>query len=301
MDFKTFPKIERFEKVFMRITQKIHGTNAQIFIKKYTLEELDQERLVVMNDSVDYYKHSLGMFRANDDFYYRVYAGSRTRWITPDDDNFGFAKWVDENKQELVAKLGEGQYFGEWAGPGINSGEGLTKKTFVLFDHWKFPPERPLPVDCAVVPVLYSGPLHEHMIGTVMLKLKEEGSVLAPGFMRPEGAVIEIAGVRYKKVFDAEETKWKEGSKPKTNYVKQDSLDVSHLLQPIRLEKLLSKDERLVVGYPKTLGNICSEYIKDLEDEGQLTGDEDEKKAIRKALGSPLFGFIKSTFKEKGL
>ena len=32
MEFKAFPKIESLRKIEMTITQKIHGTNAQIFI-----------------------------------------------------------------------------------------------------------------------------------------------------------------------------------------------------------------------------------------------------------------------------
>jgi hypothetical protein len=44
--------------------------------------------------------------------------GSRTRWITPEDDNHGFAKWVKANHEELL-KLGPGHHFGEWWGNGI--------------------------------------------------------------------------------------------------------------------------------------------------------------------------------------
>ena len=46
-----------------------------------------------------------------------IFAGSRTRWITPEDDNFGFAAWVEENKEELI-KLGVGRHFGEFYGRG---------------------------------------------------------------------------------------------------------------------------------------------------------------------------------------
>ena len=49
----------------------------------------------------------------------QVRAASRTRWITPQDDNYGFAKWVQEN-EEYLRELGEGLHFGEWWGKGIN-------------------------------------------------------------------------------------------------------------------------------------------------------------------------------------
>lgn len=51
---------------------------------------------------------------------------SRTRWITPEDDNYGFAKWANENKEELL-KLGIGQHFGEWWGSGIQRGYNLQR------------------------------------------------------------------------------------------------------------------------------------------------------------------------------
>lgn len=98
-EFKAFGKILHIGKLYMTITQKIHGSNAQILIK-----------------------------RDDEDQAYHILAGSRSRWLTPDDDNYGFCKWVRENSIELIEKLGEGRHYGEWAGPGINSGEGLTKK-----------------------------------------------------------------------------------------------------------------------------------------------------------------------------
>lgn len=238
MEFKAFPSIERIGKVFMNITQKIHGSNAQVYI----YEENNEIKLL---------------------------CGSRTRWITPESDNYGFARFVYENKEEFIEKLGVGQHFGEWAGPGINSGEGLTEKTFVLFEHRKFPPERPLPPKTVVVPVLYNGKLDIEAINVAMEDLKINGSKLVPGFLRPEGIVVSIAGIRYKKVFDAEETSWK-GKDP--NYVKKqkDFIDYSHLLQPIRLEKLISRDEQYKLNFPSNLQMIVDEYINDLIKEGQI-------------------------------
>jgi hypothetical protein len=264
MEFRAFPKIERIGKVEMAITQKIHGTNAQVFIyeKDGTLDLL---------------------------------VGSRTRWITPEDDNFGFAAFVQANREAFIRLLGPGVHFGEWAGPGINSGEGLTQKTFVLFDFWKYPPERELPPQTTVVPLLYRGPLDATKIEKAMDDLKTNGSKLVPGFMRPEGVVVNVAGTRYKKVFEAEETKWTKGDGNKERLQKvAASVDVSHLLQPVRMEKLLSRDEKYVRNYPNSLPEICSDYIADLVAEGQIVAPTpDDFKVIKKALGSQLYGFAK--------
>lgn len=173
MDFKPFPKIDNINKAYMHITQKIHGTNAQVFIYPNESGEL------------------------------QLLCGSRTRWITPENDNYGFAAFVHQHKQEFIDKLGVGQHFGEWAGLGINSGEGLNYKVFVLFDFWKYPADRPLPPGCVVVPVLYKGAMNLAMVEEAMNELKTNGSKLAPGFMRPEGVVTMIMGVRYKKMFEA--------------------------------------------------------------------------------------------------
>ena len=62
-----------------------------------------------------------------------IYAGSRTRWITPQDDNYGFAGWVERNSGELT-KLGEGHHFGEWWGLGIQRKYNKKEKTWSLFN-----------------------------------------------------------------------------------------------------------------------------------------------------------------------
>ncbi len=150
-DFKGFPKIYRLSREII-ITEKIDGTNAQIFI----------------SDEGD------------------IWAGSRTRWITPEDDNFGFAKWVEANKEELL-QLGPGQHFGEWWGAKIQRGYGLTEKRFSLF-HTHGIAHKP---DCVgVVPILYQGEFSEEKIIDSLSALQDHGSVAAPGFMDPEGVVI---------------------------------------------------------------------------------------------------------------
>lgn len=279
MEFEAFRKIERLNNAYITITQKLHGSNAAVCIHK---------RPVVFRDETEYV--------------YDLYCQSRTRIITPESDNFGFAAFVHAHKQEFIEKLGEGLWFGEWCGPGINSGEGLTEKTFVLFNVEKFPEGRPLPPQTMVVPLLYKGPFEQTEIEKAMEELKTNGSKLVPGFTRPEGVVVHLlgSGIRWKKVFNSEESAWKkgDGTKERLATLSQD-LDVSHLLQPIRLEKLLSRDEKYVRGYPDTLPTICSDYISDLIEEKQIVGSKDEIKVVKKALGGQLFKFVKQVISER--
>ena len=156
MDFYQFPKIARLSRECI-ITEKIDGTNAQVFVRDDGL----------------------------------VLAGSRKRWLTPDSDNFGFCAWVNANADEL-RKLGPGRHFGEWWGPGIQRGYGVAERRFSLFNVAKWGDDAVRPACCHVVPVLYRGPLGvaeaivEHALGC----LRALGSQASPGFMRPEGIVI---------------------------------------------------------------------------------------------------------------
>jgi len=249
--------------MMMTITQKIHGTNAHILIFRKEDGELD------------------------------LICGSRTKYIYPHDDNFNFAGFVNSNKAEFIEKLGEGRHDGEWAGTGINSGEGLTGRFFVLFNHRRYDPEN-LPTRTVIVPVLYTGPISTVAVYIAMEDLKTNGSKLCPGFMRPEGVVVSVGSERYKNVFDPEETQWTKGG-VKEKAPKKDHVDFNYLCQPVRLEKLLSRDEKYVLEYPKSLGSIVKDYIQDLVDENQISGTEDEVKSIRKACTGQVFNFIKAT------
>jgi hypothetical protein len=70
----------------------------------------------------------------------RVVAQSRTKEITPEDDNAGFARWVNNNEY-LWASLSDNAdediiIFGEWIGKGIQSGVAVSeipKKSFAVF------------------------------------------------------------------------------------------------------------------------------------------------------------------------
>lgn len=273
MEFKSFPEIKQFGKVQFNITQKIHGTNAQIYIFQKEGGELDLQ------------------------------CGSRERWIYPHDDNYGFATFVNAHKEEFIQKLGEGRHYGEWAGPGINSGEGLKEKTFILFDWFRYTPEvmkdnwKGLPTRTVLVPVLYVGEVDVTKVQETMEDLRTNGSKLAPGFMSPEGIVVNLGGSRYKKVFKPEDTGWTK-SGPKGPKEPRNVVDFSHLCQPIRLEKLLSRDELYLRDYPKSLPLIVKAYVADLVKEEQIAGTEDEVKSIMKGASGQIFKFVKTIVDE---
>lgn len=191
-DFKAFPKIARFSRDIV-VTEKIDGTNTQVLI----------------TDDGD------------------VFCGSRTRWITPEADNAGFARWVEGNKTELL-KLGPGRHFGEWWGSGIQRGYGLPKgeKRFSLFNvvRWALHNTEPkriltedprvekfqdvLPEGLFLVPELYRGEFDTQKIMEALELLRVNGSCAAPGYMNPEGIVIfHIAGnVGFKKTLFNDDT-----------------------------------------------------------------------------------------------
>jgi len=171
MDFVEFPKIYRVSRPCV-ITEKIDGTNGQICIT-------DDGRFLV---------------------------GSRQRWVTSEDDNYGFAKWAYTNKEELL-KLGVGKHYGEWWGQGIQRKYNLEEKRFSLFNtiRWCLHNQEPqrietvdpriekyqerLPECCSLVPVLYKGIFTTQAIEDSIEFLRKNGSQASPGFMRPEGVV----------------------------------------------------------------------------------------------------------------
>lgn len=153
-EFKPFSKIARLSRDCC-ITEKIDGTNASIYIGED------------------------GEFRT----------GSRTQWITPENDNFGFARWAQQNKDELL-KLGVGHHFGEWWGVGIQRGYHLSERRFSLFNVAKWSDDNIRPKCCHVVPVVYNGLFDTLKVDEAIQRLLDEGSIAAPGFMKPEGIVI---------------------------------------------------------------------------------------------------------------
>lgn len=170
--FKEFDSIPRLFRDII-VTEKIDGTNASIHI---------------FEDGT-------------------VIAGSRTRYITPLADNYGFAKWVEDHVVELFKGLGPGTHYGEWWGSGVNRGYGFVGgvKFFSLFNvsRWLdannakfFTPEelekqkRP-PSCCSVVPIIGTASVFDtELVKQMGVALLQQGSQAAPGFMKPEGLVV---------------------------------------------------------------------------------------------------------------
>lgn len=179
-EFLHFPKIPRAANIKCVITEKIDGTNAQIYIGTTGPDPI--------TGSV------AGAFLA----------GSRNRWIANTgnaaDDNFGFARWADQNR-ELLRRLGPGRHFGEWWGEGIGRRYGLTERRFWLFDRGRWSPEEiaergldKIGVGC--VPVLATCGIDS--LGSTMAyvedQLRSHGSVAVPGWGQPEGYVVGLPG-----------------------------------------------------------------------------------------------------------
>lgn len=187
IEFKEFPKMARLSRD-VTITEKIDGTNASIFIQNEALEEGEDPNIVARKDG----------------FTMRV--GSRTRWITPSNDNYGFANWV-KNNSDCLFELGEGLHFGEWWGSGIQIGYNLPKgeKRFSLFNTHRWSENRP--ACCHVVPVLYQGPFDTTTIDAVLAELVHGGSRASLGFMKPEGIIVwhTAANIGFKKTIFKDE------------------------------------------------------------------------------------------------
>lgn len=151
VEFIAWPKIPRVENRKEFYTEKIDGTNACVIITED------------------------GEFACQ----------SRSRIITPEDDNYGFAKWAYKNKDELM-KLGVGHHFGEWWGAGIQRGYGLEEKRFSLFNTKRWGVHNPNTPSCVhIVPTI-----HASSVEKAKQKLIEEGSLASPGFMKVEGVVV---------------------------------------------------------------------------------------------------------------
>lgn len=178
MEFKEFPKIYRYSRDVI-VSEKLDGTNA----------------CVVIDSSQGY-----------------IGAQSRSRIITLEDDNYGFAKWVKQNEIKLAEKLGDGYHYGEWWGEGIQRKYKISRKKFSLFNasRWSsIGSDR----DCAeigldVVPVLWIGSMDNLNVHQIMLNLKASGSLASPGFMNPEGIVIYHTQGNFllKKTFEKDES-----------------------------------------------------------------------------------------------
>ena len=200
--FKPFPKMARLRRECL-ITEKIDGTNASIYIGPYTSED----------------PNCIGI-QSTENVSWGMWVGSRNRWLTLENDNFGFAKWAYENTAQLF-ELGEGHHFGEWWGCGIQRAYGYKngERFFSLFNASRWvehdrptyvieqdnPKAEPkftehAPACCKVVPILYEGIFSTLTAKAELEELKILGSKAAPEYMNPEGVIVyhKAAGVGFK-------------------------------------------------------------------------------------------------------
>lgn len=198
IEFQAWPKIPRLNRP-VTVTEKLDGTNSAVIIS-------DTDELL-SNTWVDGTRLGDGVVAHLGEESVLVAAQSRKRLITPEQDNFGFARWVFEHASELAKVLGPGRHFGEWWGSGIQRGYGLQngEKRFSLFNtkRWDVLSEksedRPLSIheDWTNAPGLRVVPTIAQLetfdtegIREAVELLRKEGSFAAPGFDRPEGVVI---------------------------------------------------------------------------------------------------------------
>ena len=198
-EFQKFDKIPRLRRGLV-ITEKIDGTNGQISI-------IDRrefpEKYLVPDPASGLHLPFMSITEAGTD--YIMLAGSRKRWLTnqKQGDNYGFGRWVSDNRDELLG-LGAGRHYGEWWGAGIQRKYGLTgnDKRFSLFNTGRWNKENPAPSICSVVPVLAAGDFGESIIESALATLRFNGSFAAPGYLKttdgtgPEGIVIYMTQAR---------------------------------------------------------------------------------------------------------
>jgi len=193
--FEKWKSIPRLNKEVI-VTEKIDGTNAQIHIFDQRTElgmyDIPAECVLAREDNL------------------LMCAGSRSRYISVEDDNFGFAKWVQDNHEELF-KLGPGRHYGEWWGLGIQRGYALSERRLSMFNP-KWEDQGPQCVSTA--PILARGTDLSVLANYGMAVLREKGSFAAPGFMDPEGIIVyhSAANQMFKTTFDFDEGKWSEES-----------------------------------------------------------------------------------------
>lgn len=214
ISFQGWPKIPRLASPFI-ITEKIDGTNAAVLI--LPLAEVDHFQ--TGGGPIEFFdgtREHLVAEVIHENNYYVVFAQSRTRFITPEYDNFGFAAWVWANAQNLVKILGPGRHFGEWWGHCIQRGYGLPRgeRRFSLFNVTRYNPFEnflslrsaqsagetlfPALPTLGLVPVLSWGTFDMSLdfqaacVRDELARLSSQGSlaVNAPIFNKPEGVVL---------------------------------------------------------------------------------------------------------------
>lgn len=170
-------KTPRLFNSLMTVTEKIDGTNCAIHI--HLKEEV--ERGIIDGSLTD-----VSVSHVYD---WAVYAQSRNRLLSEDNDNHGFARWVAQNAESLFIELGQGLHFGEWAGKGINRGYDAEDKSFFLFNTEKWDERNLTTPGLRVVPTMATGMFSEFAVLRCIEEL-EDGSDAYPGYMNPEGLCV---------------------------------------------------------------------------------------------------------------
>jgi len=211
--YQPYPKIPRLSRE-ITVTEKIDGSCGQVFVWDMAHQPKDHKQNLL--PPVGSPPDGVPWLFVDGPIY--IAAGSKNRWVTIGEDNFGFAKWVVVNAPALAGP-GHGRHFGEWWGLGINRNYGLSERRFSLFntDRWaealstEITMKEFCPDCCHVVPVLYRGKFSTASIEVELELLENQGSKAAPGFMQPEGVVVwhTAANHGFKKTIENDE-------KPKT-------------------------------------------------------------------------------------
>jgi len=146
--FVRFPKIKQFRDVIISVKRRgtftgLDENGQPIYNTGLTLPTLRFIGTVKMHGTNSAVSMDLSSRNLS--------SQSRTRVITPESDNYGFARFVDDTPREawdflfdvLLHPFVDAEYaqsqvtvFGEWIGPGVQSGVGISKiprKSFVVF------------------------------------------------------------------------------------------------------------------------------------------------------------------------
>jgi hypothetical protein len=178
--FQQFPKIPRLRRELI-VSEKIDGTNAAVAWTPADTSSENSEYIISERNLLDQHGVEIGP--------HFLLAQSRSRFVTPQADNYGFAGWVKRNAGELT-KLGPGVHFGEWWGAGIQRRYDQAEKHFSLFNVERWADGRQeRPACCDVVPIL-GRDARDSVIQGALDELRTNGSRAAPGFMKPEGVIV---------------------------------------------------------------------------------------------------------------
>lgn len=180
--FQEWPKIARLNRDCI-ITEKIDGTNGAIIFS-----DVNEAFPALPDDMI--LANNVGIVPSEGNVV--CWVQSRTRIISPWNDNHGFARWVYDNIQSLYEDLGIGIHFGEWWGSGIQRGYGLSKgeKYFSLFNTKRWEGVEFKTPHLNHVPVLYKGPFSTTMVNGWVDALREGNSIMVPDYDNPEGVVV---------------------------------------------------------------------------------------------------------------